>query len=74
MLRASGAHRFVPGHGPVGRVGELASLAAYLEDLQRLAPVTDEVAIPEAYRSWALRRFFAANLEFAAGPGPTGDG
>ena len=74
LLRASGAHRFVPGHGPVGRAGEVAMLAAYLDDLQRLAPVADEVAIPEAYRSWALRRFFAANLEFAAGPGPTGDG
>ena len=68
LLEACGAHQFVPGHGPVGRAGELATLAAYLDDLQRLATVADEVAIPEAYRSWALRRFFAANLEFTAGP------
>ena len=64
----------MPGHGPVGRAGELALLAAYLDDLQRLAVVTDEVAIPEAYRSWGLGRFFAANLEFVAGPGSAGDG
>ncbi len=68
------AHEFVPGHGPVGRTEELATLATYLDDLQRLAVVIDEVAIPEAYRSWGLRRFFAANLEFAAGPGSAGEG
>lgn len=74
LLEACGASQFVPGHGPVGQAGDLATFAAYLDDLQRLATVAGEVAIPEAYRSWGLRRFFAANLEFAAGPRPAGDG
>jgi len=67
LLGASGADRFVPGHGPVGRAAELATLAAYLDDVEGLATVADGVAIPDAYRSWGLRALFAANLRFAAG-------
>jgi len=73
LLGASGADRFVPGHGPVGQAAELATLAAYLDDVQRLATVADGVAIPDAYRLWGLRALFAANLRFAAGPTSAAD-
>lgn len=72
-LGASGADQFVPGHGPIGRAAELGMLTDYLDDVQRLTPAVGRVAIPDAYRSWGLRRFFAANLAFAADPTGAGE-
>lgn len=70
MLQASGANRFVPGHGPVGGAAEIETLLRYVDDVERLAAQGDEAAaIPEPYRSWAFARFFPANLEFCAGGG-----
>ena len=69
-LEASGADRFVPGHGPVGGVAELRTLARYVDDVERLAAEGEHgEVIPEPYRSWGFARFFALNVEFCAGGG-----
>ncbi len=68
LLEASGADRFVPGHGPVGGVAELRTLAGYVDEVERLAVLGNMgVAIPDPYRTWGFARFFAANVEFCAG-------
>lgn len=70
MLEASGADRFVPGHGPVGRAAELRTLARYVDDVERLAARGEEAAaIPDPYRAWGLAQFFAENVTFCAGGG-----
>jgi len=70
MLEASGADRFVPGHGPVGRAVELRTLASYVDDVERLATRGEEAAvIPDPYRAWGLAQFFAENVAFCAGGG-----
>jgi hypothetical protein len=70
MLEASGADRFVPGHGPVCGVDGLRTLARYIDDVERLAAVSDGTpTIPDPYRSWGFARFFRANIEFCAGGG-----
>jgi cyclase len=74
MLEASDSERFVPGHGPVGWAEDLAMLATYLDDVQRIAATAGEAVVPDTYRAWPLGRFFTANLEFAAGPGSAKDG
>jgi glyoxylase-like metal-dependent hydrolase (beta-lactamase superfamily II) len=67
-----GAERLVPGHGPVGGAAEAATLTAYLDDIESIARRAPDqepgVAIPDAYRAWGLRRFFAANVAFVSGP------
>lgn len=82
-LEAAGAELFVPGHGPVGRAGDIRVLGRYLEELERLeaqARLEAQVrsgaqqglgtaSLPAPYERWALRRFFAANLEFVAAGG-----
>lgn len=69
-LEASGAGRFVPGHGPVGGVAELRTLARYVDDVERLAVAGDVgAAVPDPYRPWAFARFFAGNVEFCVGGG-----
>jgi glyoxylase-like metal-dependent hydrolase (beta-lactamase superfamily II) len=70
MLEASGADRFVPGHGPVGRTVDLGTLARYIDDVEGLAARGEEAAaMPDPYGAWALARFFPVNVEFCAGGG-----
>jgi glyoxylase-like metal-dependent hydrolase (beta-lactamase superfamily II) len=68
-LAGSGTSRIVPGHGPVGGIEELRTLARYLDDVERLAAQGPEAPIPDAYGAWGLRPFFPDNLEFAAAGG-----
>ncbi len=73
-LEASGAGRFVPGHGVVGGVGELHALSQYVDDIEQLSRERrTDAAMPDAYRSWAFARFLAPNLEFCAGGGRQAD-
>jgi cyclase len=73
LLEACGADRFVPGHGPVGWAGDVAALGSYLDDVERLA-ATGETAMPDAYRTWGLPGFFAANVAFAGAAATTDRG
>ena len=69
-LEATGAERFVPGHGPVGAASDLRVMASYVADVERVAQRTDgDAAIPEAYRAWAFAQFFPPNVEFCASGG-----
>ena len=69
-LEASGADRIVPGHGPVGGVGDVRTLARSLDDVERIAAVgTANTPIPDEYRTWGFARFFAANVAFCAAGG-----
>jgi hypothetical protein len=69
-VEASGADRFVPGHGPVGGVAELRTLARYVDDVERLAAEGGNgTVIPDPYRSWGFARFFALNVEFCVAGG-----
>jgi glyoxylase-like metal-dependent hydrolase (beta-lactamase superfamily II) len=69
VLETSGAERFVPGHGPVGRAADLRTLGRYVDEVGRLAARTGKATamIPNPYRAWALASFFADNVEFCAG-------
>ena len=70
MLEASGADRFVPGHGPVGGASSIRTLARYVGDVEQLAAGGEvNTTIPDPYRSWGFARFFRANVEFCAGGG-----
>ena len=66
-LEASGAERFVPGHGPVGRAAEVRALVRYIDDVEQVAARGEDPAvIPDPYRPWAFARFFPANVAFCA--------
>ncbi len=70
-LRACGATRFVPGHGPVARATGLRTLERYVDEVERVALRTGRAAatIPGPYRAWSAATFFAENVEFLAGGG-----
>jgi cyclase len=64
--------KVVPGHGPVGVPADLATMRAYLADLQRVAAESlagglspeqaETVAMPEQYKSWDFYSGFWGNL------------
>jgi cyclase len=68
MLEVSGAERFVPGHGSIGRTAAIGTLERYVREVERTAASTGKAApaIPGRYRSWAAAGFFAENVEFVA--------
>lgn len=75
LLEASGADRFVPGHGPIGHSAALRALAGYIDDVERAAALGAEtVTVPDAYREWLLARFYPANLEFLKAGGRRAEG
>lgn len=64
----------VPGHGPVGEMGDVGLLRDYVramidlsEDLVSTGKRMEDISldlIPAEYRSWLFRNFFRANLTF----------
>ncbi len=69
------ASRFVPGHGPVGNLGDLTRLGEYITSCQKIARELiaegktssadiDSTPVPEAFSGWAMPHFFYANLRF----------
>ncbi len=69
------ASRFVPGHGPVGNLADLARLGEYIASCQTIAQAlfaegktgqadVDSTPVPAAFSGWAMPHFFYANLRF----------
>ncbi len=69
------ASRFVPGHGPVGNLGDLKRLGEYIRSCQKIARALiaegktgsadiDSTPVPEAFSGWSFPHFFSANLRF----------
>ncbi len=71
-VRRLGVHWALPGHGSVGREGDIATLQDYLRALVRLANSArrqgqtradlNSVPIPSEFSDWCFRLFFAENL------------
>jgi cyclase len=71
-LKRLNAVSIIPGHGPVGQQKHIDRMIDYIETVTALVDdavqkkLTSEqlavTAIPEAYKEWKFRRFFAANL------------
>lgn len=69
------AEILVPGHGPVGTREDLLQMIEYIESCMETSralvksgdateEVLQELAVPEAFRSWQLPHFYQANLQF----------
>ncbi len=67
--------RLVPGHGPVGTLGDLARLGEYITSCQKIARAllaegktgqadVDSTPVPKVFSGWAMPHFFYANLRF----------
>lgn len=74
-IRRLDAERFVPGHGQIGTREDVDRLIDYIEEgistARRLVEagnasetVLNELAVPEAYRSWLMAGFYRSNLRF----------
>ncbi len=71
-LKKLDVEQIVPGHGPVGKTQNLDEMIIYIQTITNL--VEDAIAnnmskedlrlttIPDEYKNWWLRRFFALNL------------
>jgi len=73
-IRSLQAKVLVPGHGPVGGLGDMSQIEEYIQHCDRLASELaaagdkavnfNALQIPSEYSSWNLSQFYAANLNF----------
>lgn len=71
-VRALGAERVLPGHGPIGGPAEIRRLQEYLRTLLELAraarrsalppEAVKATAVPSAFADWTFQSFFGENL------------
>lgn len=70
-VKALGAKRLVPGHGPVGTVEDIAKMRDYYDMLQKTVEGLDSkdksqvanATVPARFSGWKWNSFYKANLE-----------
>jgi hypothetical protein len=63
-LEALESRVVVPGHGPVAGPSAIATMVAYIRDLEDIATRPGEPDQPRAYADWSYGELFAANVDF----------